>query len=106
MLDLHLIAYNYATHKHAKVKEWLARHPRFHMHFTPNSASWLNEVERFLRPGHRNPHPPRRLPQRRRARGGDHDCLEHRNANPVWIKSATDILEKVARGGQASESEH
>jgi hypothetical protein len=44
-LDLHLIAYNYATHKHARVQAWLKRHPRFHMmHFTPTSASWLNLV--------------------------------------------------------------
>ena len=47
-LDLHLIVDNYATHKHAKVKEWLAKHPRFHFHFTPTSASWLNQVERFF----------------------------------------------------------
>ena len=47
-LDVHLIADNYATHKHPKVKAWLARHPRFHMHFTPTSASWLNLVERFF----------------------------------------------------------
>lgn len=48
-LDLHLIVDNYATHKHAEVKAWLAKHPRFHMHFTPTSASWLNLVERFFR---------------------------------------------------------
>jgi len=48
-LTLHLIAGNYATHKHAKVKAWLAKHPRFHMHFTPTSSSWLNLVERFFR---------------------------------------------------------
>jgi transposase len=46
---LHLIADNYATHKHPAVQEWLAKHPRFHMHFTPTSASWLNMVERFFR---------------------------------------------------------
>src|SRR5205085_1367703 len=45
----HLIADNYATHKHADVKRWLAKHPRFHMHFTPTSSSWLNLVERFFR---------------------------------------------------------
>src|SRR5215472_13269194 len=39
-LDIHLIADNYATHKHAEVKRWLAKHPRFHMHFTPTSSSW------------------------------------------------------------------
>jgi signal transduction histidine kinase len=43
-LDIHLIADNYATHKHAKVKAWLKRHPRFHMHFTPTSGSWLNQA--------------------------------------------------------------
>ncbi len=47
-LDIHLIADNYATHKHPNVEAWLARHPRFHMHFTPTSASWLNLVERFF----------------------------------------------------------
>jgi hypothetical protein len=47
--QLHLILDNYATHKHPKVKAWLARHPRFHPHFTPTSASWLNLVERFFR---------------------------------------------------------
>lgn len=48
-LDLHLIVDNYATHKHPKVKAWLARHRRFHLHFTPTSSSWLNLVERFFR---------------------------------------------------------
>ena len=47
--DLHLILDNYATHKHPKVQKWLAKHPRFHLHFTPTSASWLNMVERFFR---------------------------------------------------------
>jgi transposase len=48
-LQLHLIVDNYATHKHPVVKAWLARHPRFHLHFTPTSSSWLNLVERFFR---------------------------------------------------------
>ena len=48
-LALHLIVDNYATHKHAAVKAWLAKHPRFHLHFTPTSSSWLNLVERFFR---------------------------------------------------------
>ena len=47
-LDLHIIADNYATHKHTKVRAWLARRPRIHMHFTPTSASWLNLVERWF----------------------------------------------------------
>ena len=48
-LDLHLIVDNYATHKHPKVQRWLARHPRFHVHFIPTSSSWLNLVERWFR---------------------------------------------------------
>ena len=48
-LQIHLIIDNYATHKHATVKAWLAQHPRFHLHFTPTSSSWLNLVERFFR---------------------------------------------------------
>src|ERR671929_617052 len=48
-LDLHLIVDNYATHKHAKVRRWLAKHPRFHLHFVPTGSSWLNMVERFFR---------------------------------------------------------
>lgn len=48
-LDLHLIVDNYATHKHPKVMKWLKRHPRFHIHFTPTSSSWLNLVERWFR---------------------------------------------------------
>lgn len=48
-LDLHIIADNYATHKHPKVQRWLARHKRFHLHFTPTSSSWLNLIERWFR---------------------------------------------------------
>ena len=48
-LDLHLIVDNYATHKHPKVKAWLKRHQRFHLHFIPTSSSWLNLVERWFR---------------------------------------------------------
>jgi transposase len=47
-LEVHLIADNYATHKHPRVKAWLARHQRFHIHYTPTYASWLNQVERWF----------------------------------------------------------
>jgi putative transposase len=47
-LDIHLVVDNYATHKHPKVRAWLARRPRWHIHFTPTYASWLNQVERFF----------------------------------------------------------
>jgi len=47
-VDIHIIADNYSTHKQAKVKDWLKKHPRFHMHFTPTGSSWMNLVERFF----------------------------------------------------------
>ena len=99
-LDLHLIGDNYATHKHPKVQRWLERHPRFHMHFTPTSASWLNMVERFFRD----------LTQNRLRRGVFRDLeelilaignyIDRHNENPkpfIWTTRASDILEKVTR---------
>ncbi len=50
-LEPHLILDNYTTHKHAKVQSWLARHPRFHVHFTPTYSSWINQVERWCEAG-------------------------------------------------------
>ena len=97
---LHLIADNYATHKHPAVQDWLAKHPRFHMHFTPTSASWLNMVERFFRD----------LTIERLRRGvftsvpelvaAIDQYVAHHNTNPkpfIWTKSARDILQKVIR---------
>ena len=97
---LHLIADNYATHKHAAVQAWLAKHPRFHMHFTPTSASWLNMVERFFRD----------ITTERLRRGvftsvGELEAaikayVAHHNTSPkpfIWTKSARDILQKVIR---------
>src|SRR5512132_3977648 len=108
-LDLHLILDNYATHKTAEVRRWLAAHPRFHLHFTPTSASWLNLVERFFA----------EITEQRIRRGVFNsvadlekaimDYLEQHNANPkpfVWTASAGAILEKVARAKQALESVH
>jgi len=48
VLDIHLVMDNYGTHKTPAIKNWLARHPHFHVHFTPTSASWLNQVERWF----------------------------------------------------------
>jgi transposase len=97
---LHLIADNYATHKHPVVQEWLAKHPRFNMHFTPTSASWLNMVERFFRD----------ITTERLRRGvftsvADlvatiDEYVAHHNTKPkpfIWTKSARDILQKVIR---------
>jgi transposase len=98
--DLHLILDNYATHKHPKVKKWLTKHPRFHLHFTPTSASWLNMVERFFR----------NLTVNRLRRGVFHSVPElvealqqyivQYNKEPtpfVWTATASDILAKVKR---------
>ena len=103
-LDLHLVVDNYATHKHPTVKAWLAEHPRFHMHFTPTSSSWLNLVERFFA----------EITTKRIRRGAFasvaelkeaiYDYLLRHNANPkpfIWTKSATDILAKVTRAKAA-----
>ena len=65
-LDLHLIVDNYGTHKHPRRRAWLAKHPRFVLHFTPTSSSWLNLVERWFRELTEQAHPARRLPQRAR----------------------------------------
>lgn len=102
--EIHLIADNYATHKHPKVQEWLESHPRFKVHFTPTSASWLNMVERFFRD----------LTQNRLRRGvfrsvGEliaaiEEYLARHNEAPkpfIWKKTSPDILEKVTRARQA-----
>ena len=99
-LQIHVVLDNYATHKHPKVLKWLANSPRFHMHFTATSASWMNMVERFFR----------NLSEDRLKRGVFKSVdeliaaielfvLAH-NENPkpfIWTKSAKDILEKVMR---------
>ena len=102
--DLHLIVDNYATHKHPKVKAWLKRHPRFHIHFTPTSSSWLNVIERWFR----------ELTEKRLRRGvfrsvGEleqaiKDFVNEHNDHPqgfVWTKKAEDILAKVRRARAA-----
>ncbi len=99
-LDLHLIVDNYATHKHPAVRRWLARHPRFHVHFIPTSSSWLNLVERWFRD----------LTDQRLRRGtfrsvGElvraiEQYVEHHNdhtAGFTWTARAEDILAKVRR---------
>jgi transposase len=108
-LDLHLVVDNYATHKHPKVKAWLKRHPRFHLHFTPTSASWINLVERFF--GLITGDAIRRGVFRSVAelKTAIEAYLDHHNVEPkpfIWTASATDILEKVARGRQVLESLH
>lgn len=103
-LQLHLIADNYGTHKHPNVQQWLTKHPRFVMHFTPTSASWLNMVERFFRDISEN-----RIkrdsfttvPDLERA---IRQYIEHHNKSPkpfIWTATADDILAKVTRAKAA-----
>ncbi len=99
-LDLHLIVDNYATHKHPKVKSWLERHRRFHMHFTPTASSWMNLVERWFR----------EITDKRIRRGTFNnvkqlqqaitDYIDEHNEAPKafkWTAKADAILEKVRR---------
>ena len=108
-LDLHLIVDNYATHKTPGVKRWLKAHPRFHLHFTPTSASWLNMVERFFAEITRNRIRRGAFKSVAELKAAIMQYLENHNADPkpfVWTKSASQILEKVARAKQALESQH
>lgn len=97
-LDLHLIVDNYSTHKHPRVKQWIQRHKRFHLHFIPTSSSWLNLVERWFG----------EITRKRIRRGVFKsvneliEAIEHyiksNNKNPkpfVWTKRVDQILEKV-----------
>ena len=99
-LDIHLIVDNYCTHKHAKVKEWLGQRPRFHLHFTPTYASWINQVERFFGI----------ITQQAIRRGSFpsvgpltlkiNDFVEHYNAQArpfVWVATAESIRDKIQR---------
>ncbi|MGH9076511.1 MAG: IS630 family transposase, partial [Acidimicrobiales bacterium] len=100
-LAVHLILDNYGTHNHENVKSWLVKHPRFHLHFTPTSSSWLNLVERWFRG----------LTDKAIRRGVFHSVpdliaaietyLKANNENPtpfVWTAGVESILEKVGRG--------
>ena len=108
-LDLHLIVDNSSSHKSPPVKRWLRRHPRFHLHFTPTSGSWLNLVERWFR----------EITQKRIRRGtfhslqelinAIHEYLDHYNQSPkpfVWTKSADMILAKIDRCKAALVTPH
>jgi transposase len=108
-LDLHLIVDNYGTHKHQRVKQWLRRHPRIHLHFTPTSSSWLNLVERWFR----------ELTVKRIRRGSFgsvpelikaiYDYLDGHNQKPrtfVWTATAESILAKIAKSKEVLDALH
>jgi transposase len=104
---LHLICDNYATHKHPKVKEWLAKHPRIHVHFTPTSASWLNMVERFFRDitTERLRNGVFRNVPELTATIKEYIALHNKNPKPfVWTAKAKDILAKVIRANSRLSS--
>ena len=103
-LDLHLIVDNYSTHKHPKVKAWVKRHPRFQIHFTPTSSSWLNLVERWFRT----------LTDKQIRRGVFKSVedlistimqfIQRHNENPrpfTWTAKVDDILQKISRARAA-----
>jgi transposase len=100
---LHLVCDNYATHKHPAVQEWLQKHPRFHIHFTPTAASWLSMVERFFRS----------ISTDRLERGvfrsvpelisaiDEYIAVHNQNPKPfVWTAKANDILQKAIRANR------
>ncbi len=106
---IHAIVDNYATHKHKKVRAWLARHPRWTFHFTPTSCSWLNAVEGFFA----------KLTRRRLKRGVFHSLVDlhgainrfvkEHNKKPkpfIWSADPNDIIASVKRGFQALDSNH
>ncbi len=110
VLDVHLVMDNYGTHKTPAIKNWLIRHPRFHVHFTPTSASWLNQVERWFatltqrcvrRGTHRST---------RELEAAIRSHIEANNSSPkpfVWTKSADDILASIERFcKRTSNSQH
>jgi len=99
-LDVHLIVDNYGTHKHQRVKNWLKRHPRFHLHFTPTSSSWLNMVECWFS----------QITSKRIRRGSFRNVkelimaikqyIESHNQNPkvfVWTSSVDSIMTKISK---------
>lgn len=108
-LALHLIVDNYGTHKHDRVRRWLAKHPRFHLHFTPTSSSWLNLVERWFA----------EITRKQIRRGSFHSVAELvavienyiqiNNQNPkpfVWTKRVEEILGKVRHCKATSVTQH
>jgi len=108
-LNLHLIVDNYGTHKHPRVKSWIRRHPRFHLHFIPTSSSWVNMVERWFR----------EITEKRIRRGvfrnvpeliaAIEEYLNNHNQNPrvfVWTASVERMMVKIAKCKEALDALH
>ncbi len=102
-LQVHIILDNYSTHKHAAVRKWLASHPRFHLHFTPTSASWMNLVERFFRDISEDVIRAGSFTSVRELAEAILQYLAERNTAPtryVWHADGHEILEKITRARQ------
>ena len=106
-LDIHLVLDNYGTHKHPEVKKWLAERPRYYVHFTPTSSSWLNQIERWFA----------EITRKRIRRGtfrsvreltkAIYDYIRTYNNNPRpfhWVASASRIIRKVNKYRRTSET--
>lgn len=106
-VDIHLVLDNYGTHKHPAVKRWLVQRPRYHVHFTPTSSSWLNQIERWFA----------EITRKRIRRGtfrnvrdliraiNDYIKLYNRKPRPfLWIASASQIIRKVNKYKDTSET--
>lgn len=105
--EIHLVLDNYGTHKHPEVKKWLANRPRYHVHFTPTSSSWLNQIERWFA----------EITRKRIRRGtfrsvhdlirAIRDYVRHYNRNPQpfqWVASASKIIRKVNKYEETLET--
>lgn len=106
-LGIHLIMDNYATHKHPAVKAWMARHTRFHAHFTPTSSSWLNLVERFFRDLTEDVVREGSFASVRELVRSMEAYLAERNLAPkryTWKKKGEEILAKIARARAARDA--
>jgi len=108
-MKLHLIVDNYGTHKHPRVRSWLKRHPRFRLHFTPTSSSWLNLIERWFR----------EITDKRIRRGtfknvqmlitAIQQYIDTHNQNPrvfIWSASVESILAKIAKCKEVLDAPH
>ena len=108
-LELHCIVDNYATHKKQEVKDWLAKHPRFHFHFIPTSSSWLNLVERWFRDITVDRIRRDAFTSVNQLQDAIYDYIKQNNKHPkpfVWTKSAEQIITKVNRGKAMLETLH
>jgi integrase/transposase len=103
-LALHLIVDNYATHKTAAVKRWLKKHKRFHLHFIPTSASWLNMVERFFAEITQKADSPRRVYKRPRAGEHDHGLSRQPQRRPQALHLDKDRRPNLRKGGAGETS--